>query len=127
MGIGNDGSQSPLAASQPPSRWSKGTLVAGDDCAAAIRESTTPPNRRSGPPRAMRPKAAFAPSASTPGVVERDPGPVPVNSNRLWPPAPPSRSPAPEYSSGSPVNEATATSSRPSPSTSASDGESGTP
>src|SRR2546423_9119405 len=35
IGIGNDGSQLPLAASQPPTRGSNGSLFAGEDWAAA--------------------------------------------------------------------------------------------
>src|SRR2546423_1514719 len=58
--------------------------------------ATSPPNRRSGPPGVVRPKAALAPSASTPGADDRDPGPVPAYWKRPAPPAPPRRVPSPE-------------------------------
>src|SRR3954453_14633152 len=90
-GIGYDGSQSPPAASQPPSTCSKGTGVAGEDWAAARRESTTPPKSFSEPPGEVRPNAALAPSARTLGLVAGDPGPVPVTAKCLCPPAPPRR------------------------------------
>src|SRR5207253_2421455 len=95
IGIGYEGSQLPLAASQPPSRCSNGSFVDGADCAAASRESTMPPNRPSAPPRVTRPKAALAPSASADGAVALEPGPVPANSKWLCPPGPPMRVPSP--------------------------------
>src|SRR5207248_2359841 len=60
IGIGNELSQSPLAASQPPSRCSKSTFVAGADCAAAMRESTTTPGTDTGQPGSRLPFAENA-------------------------------------------------------------------
>src|SRR3954452_13476453 len=71
-GAGKPLTQSPERPSQPPIRCSKSILLAGENWAAARRLSTRPPNRRSGPPGAVRPEAALAPRASELGADARE-------------------------------------------------------
>src|SRR5581483_8225700 len=75
---GYGASHEPPAASQPPMRCSNGIAFEGFSCAATSVESTIPANRSSGPPFAVRPNAALAPSASTDGALAGDDAPRPL-------------------------------------------------
>jgi hypothetical protein len=76
-------------------RCSKSSFVAGDDCAAASRESTIPPKKRSGPSGVTRPNSEFAPRAIAPGEADGDAAPRPANAKCPSPPAPSIRDPSP--------------------------------